>query len=169
MTRGSVKEYLEAIKGRCVRAERKENGKIVDEAVQVTGHHSKALIRALRSGPDPGRGKKAGWPKQYGHQAVSLLKTVWEASDRVCGKRVQPFLAELMEVLERHGELTPGGELRKQVERMSAATITGCSSPTINQDCGVPSAPPSQAACLRRPSPSAPSLNEMINGQGFWR
>ena len=112
-----------AIRGRYNKANRKEKGKILDEAVQVTGHHRKALIRALGSGPDPGGNKKVGRPKQYGHQARSLLKTVWEASDRVCGKRLQPFIGELLEVLERHGKLTAGEELRKQVEGMSAASI----------------------------------------------
>ena len=95
----------------------------MDEAVQVTGHHRKALVRALRSRPAQGAAKKAGRPKQYGQEAVTALKAVWEASDRVCGKRLKPFLPELVGALERHGELLLEAEVRNQVEGMSAATI----------------------------------------------
>ena len=123
MTRGGVKEYLEAIRERYQRAKRKEKSRILDEAVQDTGHHRKALVRALRSRPAQGAGKKAGRPKQYGQEAVAALKAVWEASDRVCGKRLKPFLPELVGVLERHGELVLEAEVRNQAEGMSAATI----------------------------------------------
>ena len=62
MTRGGVKEYLEAIRERYQRAKRQEKSGILDEAVQVTGHHRKALVRALRSRPARGAGRKAGRP-----------------------------------------------------------------------------------------------------------
>ena len=58
MTRGSIWEYLEAIRGRYLRAGKQEGegedlgrgrkGRILDEAEQVTGSHRKALIRVLR-------------------------------------------------------------------------------------------------------------------------
>ena len=116
VTRGSVKEYLEAIKVRYIRGDRKEKSRILDEAVRVTGHHRKSLVRALRGGPEGGAGKRVGRPKQYGAEAVAVLKTLWEASGRVCGKRLQPFLPELVEALVRHGELSLEGGLRGQVE-----------------------------------------------------
>jgi len=31
---------------------------------------------------------------------------VWEATDRLCSKRLQPFLLELVKVLRRHGNST---------------------------------------------------------------
>ena len=37
MTRGSVMEYLEAIRERYAKADRKEKGRLLDEAAQVTG------------------------------------------------------------------------------------------------------------------------------------
>jgi hypothetical protein len=30
---------------------------------------------------------------------------VWEASDRICGKRLQPLLGLLIEAMERHGHV----------------------------------------------------------------
>ena len=57
MTRGSVMEYLEAIRERYAKADRKEKGRLLDEAAQVTGRHRKSLIRALRTRPGPSPGK----------------------------------------------------------------------------------------------------------------
>ena len=123
MTRGGMKEYLEAIRNRYNLGDRNEKSRILDEAVQVTDLHRKALIRALRTPPRPTAGGKVGRPRRYGLEAATALKTLWEASDRVCAKRLQPFLPELLEVLERHGELSLEPELKDQVYAMSAATI----------------------------------------------
>ena len=123
MTRGGVKEYLEAIRERYIKADRKEKGRLLDEAVQVTGLHRKSLIRSLKIRPDPKRGGKRPRPRKYGPEVVSALKAVWESSDRMCGKRLQPFLPELMEALERHGELALAEGVKERLRDMSAATV----------------------------------------------
>ena len=51
------------------------------------------------------------------------MKVAWEASDRMCSRRLQPFLPELVGVLERYGELTLEGEVKEQLCQMSPATI----------------------------------------------
>ena len=123
MTRGGVKEYLEAVQGRYLKGNRREKGRILDEVIKVTGYHRKAVIRLLcrkvKGKPEGRRGRS----KQYGAEVVALLREAWEASDRLCSRRLQPFLPELLEALERHGELNVTGELREQLCRMSAATI----------------------------------------------
>lgn len=123
MTRGGVKEYLEAIQGRYLKAGRKEKGQILDEFIRVTGYHRKAVIRLLCRSSPGGQGRRRGRVKQYGLEVVGALEVTWEASDRMCSRRLQPFLPELVQVLERHGELTMTGEVRAQLCRMSAATI----------------------------------------------
>ena len=42
MTRGGVKEYLEAVHGRYLKGNRKEKGRILDEVTKVTGYHRKS-------------------------------------------------------------------------------------------------------------------------------
>ncbi|MCY4365684.1 MAG: hypothetical protein OXE17_05600 [Chloroflexi bacterium] len=118
-----MKEYLDAIRDRYIHGDRKEKSRLLDEALQVTSLHRKALIRALRTPPRLTAGGKAGRPKRYGLEAATALKTLWEASDRVCAKRLQPFLPELLGALERHGELVLEQEVRDQVCAISAATI----------------------------------------------
>lgn len=123
MTRGGVKEYIEAVQGRYLKARRKEKGQILDEFTRVTGYHRKAAIRLLSRGCKEDSGGRRGRSKQYGIEVVAALKVAWEASDRMCSRRLQPFLPELVQVLERHGEQTLRGETKEQLCRISAATI----------------------------------------------
>lgn len=53
-------------------------------------------------------------------QAVIVL---WEASDRVCGKRLKPLVPILVGALERHGHLTLEATVRIRVLAASAATL----------------------------------------------
>ena len=123
MTRGGVKEYLEAVQGRYRKATRQEKGGILDEFVQVTGYHRKAAIRLLARGYQKGSTHRLGRPKEYGLEVVAALKKAWGASDRMCSQRLQPFLPELVQVLERHGELAVTSEVKDQLCRLSPATI----------------------------------------------
>jgi len=51
------------------------------------------------------------------------LVVIWEASDRVCGKRLRPFVPILVEAMERHGHLRLDSDVRNGLLSMSAATI----------------------------------------------
>jgi hypothetical protein len=53
----------------------------------------------------------------------TALIVVWEASDRICGKRLKPLVPLLVEAMERHGHLRLKSEVRRQLLAMSAATI----------------------------------------------
>ena len=112
MTRGSVKEYLKAVQARYLKATRQEKSRLLDEFVQVTGYHRKAAIRLLREKRQRTPTRRVGRPKEYGPEVLTGLKVAWEAGDRMCSRRLQPFLPELVQVLERHGELSLAGELK---------------------------------------------------------
>jgi hypothetical protein len=43
---------------------------------------------------------------------MEALVPLWEASDRLCGKRLQALLPLLLETLERHGHLVLDLEVR---------------------------------------------------------
>ena len=109
MTRGSVKEYAEAVGERYLKAGRKEKTLLLDEFVRVTGYHRKAAIRLLNSGHKLPSGRSRGRQRTYGLETTSALKVVWEASDRMCSQRLHPFLPELVRVLEDHGEVAVRG------------------------------------------------------------
>jgi len=48
---------------------------------------------------------------------------LWEASDRVCGKRLKVMIPALLPALDRHGRLTLSCNERALVLSVSAATI----------------------------------------------
>jgi hypothetical protein len=123
MTRGSILEYRKAIRERYLKVGRREKGKILDEFTQVTGYHRKAAIRLLRREPSlPRRGRRGG-RRRYEAEVVEALRKVWESSDRVCSKRLQPFLGELVHVMRVHGELQIDGKVADLLCKMSPATI----------------------------------------------
>jgi len=123
MTRGSILEYTEAVRGRYLGATKKEKGRILDEFTKVVGCHRKAAIRLLRRANQPKANKRCGRPRQYGAVVTDALRVAWEATDRLCSKRLHPFLPELIKVLRRHGEGTMTAEIEAQLCRMSPSTI----------------------------------------------
>jgi hypothetical protein len=123
VTRGSIEEYTEAVRGRYLKAGRVEKGRILDEFVRVTRYHRKAAIRLLHRKRMSGTGKRRGRRRQYGSEVVDALRRVWEASDRLCSRRLQPFLGEMVRVMCRHGELSVSASLEAQLCQMSPATI----------------------------------------------
>jgi len=123
MTRGSIREYTEAVRGRYLRASKKEKGKILDEFTKITGCHRKAAIRLFVRGNQHRTDKKCGRPRQYGAAVARALRVAWEATDRLCSKRLHPFLPELVKVLRRHGDTTITAEIEAPLCRMSPSTI----------------------------------------------
>jgi hypothetical protein len=61
--------------------------------------------------------------RRYGPEAAAALVPLWEASDRLCGKRLAALLPLLVESLEQHGHLVLEPAVREQVLAMSSATI----------------------------------------------
>jgi len=123
MTRASIREYTEAVRGRYLQASKMEKGKILDEFTKVIGCHRKAAIRLLHRGNQQGARKKRGRPRQYGIAIAEALRVVWEATDRLCSKRLHPFLPELVKILRRHGNATITADIEAQLCRMSPSTI----------------------------------------------
>jgi hypothetical protein len=121
MTRGSIKEYTAAIRERYRSANKARKSEMLDEFVRVTGYHRKAAIRMLLSAPKRHAGHR-GRPGRYG-VVLEPLRAIWEASDRLCSKRLQPFLPEMVKVLRQHGEQRIDASQEKLLYRMSPATI----------------------------------------------
>jgi len=96
---------------------------MLDEFTQVTGLHRKAAIRLLNRPSQPRAGKRRGRPREYGTGAAEALTVVWEASDRLCSRRLQPFIPEMVKILRQHGEQRIDASTEGQLCRMSPATI----------------------------------------------
>ncbi|MGH7565169.1 MAG: integrase catalytic domain-containing protein [Gemmatimonadota bacterium] len=121
MTPRSVAEYVDILRPRYRGASRAEKAAMLSEAERVTGYHRKSLIRRLRPPVERAR-RPVGRPRRYGPEIVPPLVRLWEAADRSCGKRLVPFLSELLDALERHGEIHLSPEARRDLLSLSAAT-----------------------------------------------
>jgi hypothetical protein len=115
MTQRSIREYTKAIRERYRRALRKEKGKRLDEFTKVTGYHRKSAIRLLHQTNKSRADKKRGRPRKYGSAVVKALRSVREATDRLCSKRLKPFLPELVKVLRRHSESTVSADVESRL------------------------------------------------------
>jgi len=120
--RGAILEYARAVSARYLAATKVQKGLILDEFCQTTGRHRKSAVRLLRH-PSDGKAKRVGRPRKYGPEVGEDLKRLWEASGQLCGKRLKAFLGELMDVLERHGEIKLATERRAELLGLSASTI----------------------------------------------
>ena len=123
MTPYSVREYAKAVQERYLRVGKNEKGRILDEFTKVTGYHRKAAIRLLHRYSSGQRGKRQGRRRHYSLEAAESLRKVWEASDRLCSKRLKPFIEEMVKVMRRHGELTINSGIEAELCHMSPATI----------------------------------------------
>ena len=80
-------------------------------------------MRVLRAGPSDKRAAPRLSRRIYGVAEREALIVLWEASDRVCGKRLKAIIPTLIEAMVRHGHLTLASEVRAALLKMSAATI----------------------------------------------
>jgi len=110
--------------GRYHAAARHDKKKILDEFVEVTGFHRKHAIRTLRrSAVTETANPAAPRSRLYDEAVVRALTILWEAADRICGKRLKCAIPSLLDAMERHGHLQPSPEIRRLILTASAATI----------------------------------------------
>jgi len=123
VTRRSIIEYAEELKKRYFRASKEEKGKMLDEFTQVTGLHRKAAIRLLNRVVESSGKGRSGRPRKYDSEVIDSLKAVWEASDRLCSKRLKPFMPEILGVLRHHDELRINTDTQSRLCQISPSTI----------------------------------------------
>jgi hypothetical protein len=123
MTRAARAELANAVRRRYSSAASKDKHRILDEFIAATGYHEKSAIRILNSQPAPRQRQTRRRPPLYDEAARAALIVLWEASDRVCGKRLKALLPILLAALERNGHLRLDEAIRPKILSMSAATI----------------------------------------------
>lgn len=109
---------------RYLSAARVDKVRILDEFTAVTGYHRKHAIRLLL-GAEPRRADGAclARARLYDEGVRQAVLVLWEAADRVCGKRLKPLIPTLVAALERHGHLQLDDLVRQRVLVASAATL----------------------------------------------
>ena len=115
------------IRTRYQKSTKKEKVAILDEFVKTTGYNRNYARRILgyRSKGIDGRRKKKAIVRQrvYDASVFYAVRKLWIAADGICGKRLKPFVPELLPILERHGEIKVNRIVRNKVLTVSVATI----------------------------------------------
>lgn len=110
-------------------AKKKEKMKMLDELVATTGYNRSYAARALRVRPKVrhrGAGKQKHCRKRartYKDEITRALRKTWAILDMPCGKRLAPYLNEIVPILEGFGELDLKRDDREKLVSISAATI----------------------------------------------
>ena len=150
------RELIDAVGERYRGASHPDKPTILDEFVNVTGYHRKHAIRLLQK-KQRSKNEEKRRPIRIDNEAVrEALILLWEAADRICGKRLQPLLPVLIEALERHEYLQLDPEIRARLLAISAATIDRLLTKVRESACGA-----------RRKSGIAPTLRRSIPVRTF--
>lgn len=132
LSMGERKAVTKEMARRYRTASKKAKAAMLDELCGLTGWHRDYARRALRTvaaAPGQRRGSPRVAPPRrprapvYGDAVIEALRIVWAVLDFSCGKRVAAVMGEMVEALERHGELSVAPEVRSGLLAMSPATI----------------------------------------------
>lgn len=102
------REYLARMRERYVTADRAMRGRLLDEAVAVTGQHRKSLIRAWRVTPRARRRRRAAHrPTRYGPAVVRALVAIWTVAGYPWSVRLKALLPTWVPWSRRRLSLAP--------------------------------------------------------------
>ena len=118
------RELIDAVRARYRISTRAEKRLILKEFSAITGYHRKSAIRVLNQvdGADAAVCRTVR-PRVYDEAFRRTLVVLWEASDRVCGKRLRAILPTLVPALEHHGHMAVDAGRRAKLMAISAASI----------------------------------------------
>lgn len=130
-----------------VKVSKKDQGKILDQVVAVTGwsrdNARRRLTAAAKRSPGSGRSvaKRPCKPRapKYSYDTLKVLQRVWAASGGQCGKYLAASMRVQLDGLQRHGELVFGRDryspvVREELLAMSAASIDRYLAPAKAKD-----------------------------------
>lgn len=124
--------YLKLLLVQYKRVTKREKGKILDEVVKNLGYNRKHAIVLLSTLP-----RKDLRRSSVGQRArissylpiVKPLKELWMTSNYLCADRLQPFIPELLRVLQEHHEIDVDDCQKQMLLKVSRATVGRLLSP----------------------------------------
>lgn len=146
------KELIAAIRMRYRVASKADKAKILNEFSALTDYHRKHAIRILNgteSVPKPMQPRN----RIYDETVRQTLIILWEAGDRVCGKRLKALIPLLLHAMERHGHMLLDHVIKDKLLQVSAATIDRVLRKTREQIDGKRKRRPGVGSSIRRSVP----------------
>lgn len=122
MTVKSRKELLEALRPLYANVSWKEKQSVLDSFVAATGYNRKHAI-VLLNGESKSQTVPSRRASKYDSDVSEALIMIWKASNRICSKRLVPFLPTMIDTLERFGHLVVSTATRAKLLSISHASV----------------------------------------------
>jgi hypothetical protein len=116
------REVLQQIAPQYRQASAAQKRTLLDAFVSTTGYHRTYARWLLNHAEEVEQTHGRSQLRKYGPEVQHALFLAWHAANRICAKRLMPFLPTLVEALVRHEHLHISEECRSQLLSMSAAT-----------------------------------------------
>jgi hypothetical protein len=125
LTMAERKAVTKKMTERYRRAAKMQKSRILDELCALTGWTRRHARRALaqEAAEPPQRPARRPRPRTYDQEVLEPLRLLWATLNGPSGKRLAPFMGEIVAAMERCGELRLPPEVREKLLRVSAATI----------------------------------------------
>jgi len=122
------KAVTKELKKKYKSSSKRQKGEILDWLVEVSGYNRNYAARLLRGKVKStyvykSSKEKPGPNKRYDEDVFLALRKIWFMEGCICGKRLAPFLEELVPVLKRYGEIDVTDEVEKKLVDISPATV----------------------------------------------
>ena len=104
---------------------KKGKSQIIAQLMELTGYSRAHAARVLKKPPKSGRLRRSHGKRGllYSPLVIQALRKIWLILNCISGKRLAPFLPEIVPILERCGELQIDDDTREKLLSMSPATI----------------------------------------------
>lgn len=122
MTIKSRKELLAALRPMYAQVTWKEKQQVLDGFVAATGYCRKHAIVLLNGKSNQTVEVPLHRSRKYDAEVLEALITVWKASNRICSKRLIPFLPTIIGSLEKFGHLNISDAAREKLLCVSHST-----------------------------------------------
>jgi hypothetical protein len=116
------REVLQQMAPQYLQASPSKKRTLLEACIATTGYVHKYASWLLNHVEEVQQTHGRSQHRRYGPEVQHALFLVWNAANRICAKRLIPFLPTLLEALERHEHMQLTEECRSQLLSMSAAT-----------------------------------------------
>jgi len=124
--------YVKLLKVQYQKSSKKKKGKIIDELIKNIGYHRKHAIRILSTIQSRNLWRKSTFKRARVSSYLGIvkpLKELWMTSNYLCADRLQPFIPELLKVLQKYHEIEVDDDQKKMLLSVSRSTVGRLLSP----------------------------------------
>ena len=124
MTLDERRKYLKRMKGRYVKANRKERSQLLSDMEEMTGLHRKSLTRLLHAASLERKPRQTVRKSSYGAEVEEVIVRIWESLDYICAERLTPVLSSMAQHLARFAVVKLTEDIEAQLQTISRATVS---------------------------------------------